>query len=283
VPTGIGDFSWVYSKLASLEIPVTIEVCAGGPARLQPIAELLPRIERMYTGNIGYGELAVKQLPAETTRAQLMAWPAGAPIPLSCNTHLENGNRVETWLPDIPTYHHYPVLVSQQDIDQAKALVPFKDYVCIYASSKATCATWTGWMGPQWVEFMNLFRDKIAPMSFVLIGAQWDVDLGVEVQQCAAVAQIPFVNLVNLTRLGTALKIIKNSHYMVSFPSGMGIMSHVIRQPCTMFYPSPLVKMLRTFVSPESAALNRFHETIFCPPAELIQWLLDVYKIKEHL
>jgi len=283
VPTGIGDFSWVYSKLVTLGCPLEIEVCAGGPPRLQPICDLLPAISKMYTGTIGYGELVRIQKPSNFSLTEIINWPHGVPLPLSANNHIEKGQRIETWLPDMGICHHYEVFPSANDLKIAKTVHNFDKFVCIYASSKATSGTWNGWQGPQWVEFMQLFRAQVAPLPFVLIGAPWDVDLGLEIAACAAAASIPLVNLVAQTPLGASFTIIKDSVYFVSFPSGMGIMAHVLQHPTTMFYPEALRIMLGSYVSPTSDADNLFYETVFIPPAELLQWIIDVYKIKDKL
>ena len=51
VPSGIGDISWIYSKLASLNLPLRIEVAAGNPKRALPYLELLPMVQEAVYGD----------------------------------------------------------------------------------------------------------------------------------------------------------------------------------------------------------------------------------------
>ena len=282
VPTGIGDFSWIYSKLLTLDIPMDVVVAKGHPARLVPIGELLPSIRRMSMSSESYDRLDKIKISPMTSKKTLMEWPLNKEIPISANRHLEQGNRIESWLPELEMVHHYPIDIPQAHIETFKSLIPYSDYVCIFAANKKTCQAWDGWMAPQWCEFMKLYRHRIADLPFVIIGAPWDVGLASEIIEAAGAESIPVLDMTGRTVLGVSFQIIKSSKYFVSFPSGMGIFGHVMKHPTTMFYPNCLQLMIGTYDSPEARETNRFHETPFCSPTELIDWLISVYGIKNR-
>ena len=283
VPAGIGDFSWIYSKLVTLGEKLNVHVCKGGPARLAPIAELLPNILSIQYGNFGFGELSKRAIPPHTPKKYLFEQPIGAAIPMSINRHLEEGYRIEQWLPDVEVNHHYPTVIEDKYVALANSVHHYKDYICIFAANKNTCANWNGWMAPEWTEFMVTFRQEVADLPFVLIGANWDIQLGDEITKMAHSRRVPLVNIIGKTPLAASLHIVRQSKYFVSFPSGMGIMAHVLKQPCTMFYPKALEKMMGTYISPESRDLMRFHELQFCSPRKLVSWLVHNYKLKEKI
>ena len=283
VPTGIGDFSWVYSKLLALNIPMEVIVARGHPPRLVPLAELLPGVCSMVVGDVGYEVIDKLKVDAKTTKRQLLDWPEGEVIPISANRHLEQGNRIETWLPELPVSHHYPINIPQRHVDTAEALLPKEDFVCIFAANKNTCEAWDGWMAPQWCEFMQSFRKRVGDLPFVLIGASWDIGLGSEIAHGAERAGVPLLDLTGRTVLGVSFHIVKRSKYFIAFPSGMAIYGHVLNHPTTMFYPDCLQGMIGTFDSPTARATNSFHETPFCTPSVLMDWLVDVYDIKNKI
>lgn len=283
VPTGIGDFSWIYSKLLAMKLPMDVVVAKGHPPRLVPIAELLPSVYSMSVGRVGYEIIDANKVGPKTSRQYLLDWPADVVIPISANRHLEQGNRIETWLPELPVDHHYKVEISPQHVAAAEALLPYKDFVCLFAANKKTCEAWSGWMAPQWCDFMQLFRRRIGDLPFVLIGAGWDIGLGGEIACEAERTGIPLTDLTGKTILGASFHIMKRSKYFIAFPSGMAVFGHVLKIPTTMFYPDCLQNMIGTFDSPEARETNRFYETPFCSPSSLVDWLINVYGIKNKI
>ncbi len=284
VPSGIGDFSWIYSKFSNLSVMLEVSIADMGPPRLEPLTQILPKVCDVHHLRMGFPELRKRAVRTEVTLNELdQMRRAGELVYVESNSHLEAGIRIERWVPQLPVNHHYEIRIDKEYVDKALSVVPKEPFVVIFAAAMATAKAWNAWMPQQWVEFMCLFRKEFGDLAFVIIGAAWDAPMGQQIHQLSVQNHLKVTNLVSQTHIAASIHIISLSKYFVAFPSGMGILSDVICAPATMFYPQALPKMPGSYADPESTKSLRFHERFFCPPADLIAWLRDVYKIKEKL
>jgi hypothetical protein len=285
VPAGIGDFSWIYSKLVNLGISLDVQVSPDPPARNLPYAQLLPAIAVASYGGYGYRHLKPKALPAFTTKHQLLTYAdSGERVCLEANGHVEAGRRIEQYLPDLPTSFHYEVRINDGHVNKAEAAYATgKPYVLVYASSMGTVKAWRGWVASDWVHFMVSLRHRAAEVPFVLTGAGWDADLGAHIEQSARHAGLNLTNLVGKTHIASTLHLMRKSSYFVSFPSGLGILANVINVPSTMLYPPQIQRIMGTWSDPETVKSNRFKECLFCPPDVLAEWIQAVYGLRDKL
>jgi hypothetical protein len=275
----------MYSKLVNLGLPLDVWVSPGQPARALPYAELLPGVAAVTYGGLDYKRLKAQALPAITTSHQLRAIAdAGVRVCLEANSHLEAGYRLEQWLPDLPTVYHYEMKIEPH-AGAADVLYPItpEPFVLVYASSMGSVKAWNGWQAPDWANFMLLLRQRVADVPFVLTGAPWDAQLGAYVEQTARSAGLRITNLIGKTHIGSTLRLMQRAAYFVSFPSGLGILANVINVPATMLYPPQIKNIMGTWADPETLKSNRFKECLFCPPEQLVGWLQDAYKLKDHL
>src|SRR5262245_48972504 len=123
VPSGIGDISWIYSKLMHLEDQLDLEVADGWPYRSVPYLEMLPRVKRARYGDFNYQQI----IAFETANAMYngTTWnqvPKSPRILIEANRHLEAGKRLEQWLPDLPCSFHYPMITTEQETSHARAI-----------------------------------------------------------------------------------------------------------------------------------------------------------------
>lgn len=286
VASGIGDFSWVWSKICRLDCDFHIRIAqTGGPSRLLPFVELLPKVSSVGVVRMNFQQLRSKGVSACTNLAQLESLRQQGPISIEANTHLETGNRIETFLPEIPIDYHYDIRISKEHVDQALALIPGYPFLCIFTSAVGTAKAWNAWLPNEWANFLIMFRENVADIPVVHLGARWDMNMAVEVEKLAKLHGLKYVNLVGKTHIAAALHIMSLSSYFLAFPSGMAVLADVICAPATMFWPkiAPHIHMVHKFADPESTSSGRFHEQFFVPPAEYLNWLVNTYKIKDKL
>lgn len=283
VPPGIGDFSWIYSKLCTLSTPLIVQVCGGGPPRTTPFADILPKVKHAEYGMLPWPTLKRRAVPSNATKNDLMKSYPNGPLHIEANTHLEGGRRIEEWLPEIGIDHHYAVTITRDQEARAEQHLPNQPFICLFASSDGSVKNWNAWKEDGWLEFMELIRKELPDIWFVLIGARWDTPLGDRIEYHAKQRGFKFTNLTAKLHIASSLHVIKRSSYLVSFPSGMGILAEVMGCPCTMFYPDSLKNMPGSWADPQALESKVFNEMLFCPPVNLRNWLVDEYEIKDKI
>ena len=284
VPPGLGDFSWLYSKLVGLNIKLEVTISAGGFPRLVPLCDILPNVST--SGNslgMSFPQLRAKAVPSTIGVAQLLKLGENGPVHLEINTQLEHGLYARDWMPELPMNYHYPMAIPQVDIQRATALVPKMPFVAVFAAALSTAQTWKGWMPEDWCRFFQLFMGEFGPMNFVIVGAAWDVPMADGIEKLCNAANVPVTNLVNTTNVGEVVHVISLSTYFVSFPSGLGVLANVVDTPATMFYPVNLQQMIGKWADPETIADLSFYESVFLSPQAYVEWLRDGYHMRDHL
>jgi len=283
VAPGIGDFSWVYTKLSTLKLPLNVQICGGGPARTAPFAEILPYCKHSTYGRLPFPTLRRRAISSTASMKELLEYYPNKVMHIECNSHLEGGGDIRKWLPELETDYHYDLNISAENVAAAEELLPEEPFIAIFAASDRGVKNWGAWNEFVWRDFILDFKQRVANMPFVLIGADWDKSLGYKISHMAKSNDVKLINLIGKLHIGASLHVIRKSFYFVSFPSGLGILSAVMSEPCTMFYPSHLDKMMGTYADPKLIEDKTFRELLFDTPGHTINWLLKEYQIKERL
>ena len=268
---GIGDFSWCYSKLVSLGRPLEIIYRLPKKAqrqnapvhhRLTPLLELLPLVTSWK-----HEPLSPKVLDQPPPNLERLK-----EIPrthFALNVHLEHGNRIETYAPELETNFHYDLNIPQTAVERAEKLLEGrKDFLLLYPSAKANVENWRGWGPWKWAEFVKLYRAAHGPTPVVVTGAAWDRDLS---DRVAAQVGDDVLNLTGQTVLASTLEIVRRSKYFVAFPSGLAIMATVIRKPVFMFYPKHLKPMIPAWADPEDIKSKRYQGDLWIDPPAVLE------------
>lgn len=301
VPAGLGDISWIYSKIRHLKRITnreTILYCPGGdtPRRGGDFIELLPDVHwgGYYAGK-GSWEVLSQSLPP--------SWPAKMGTweflnkphvqNLAANLHLEAGGKLADWLPWLPVDYHYPLsippadqqaaaaimLSPERNPDAASGLMPQANsrFIGVYVSGSDKDAAkqggWSLWDETTWVDFLCQVADT-RPMrcaTFVLLGAAYDRDKTVAVadalERCGH-----DVRRVIAEPLGVALECLKRCQYAFCYPSGIGILANVLRVPGVMLLPWCLSELAATYADPCDLAARRYRAWPDPQPAEVLDW-----------
>ncbi len=116
---GIGDEVWVYKKLVNADKPLFVHISNEGrhrPKRSGILCDHLPRVFGWRFDPTTFCPSGQDWGPVTDPACALgRQWseirPAsGQVLRLECNRHLEAGRRLEDWLPDLPTTHHFEFL-----------------------------------------------------------------------------------------------------------------------------------------------------------------------------
>ena len=272
VPSGIGDFSWIYAKLSTLHTMLDVAVVRGGYRRLLPYLEILPYVENRSETEERYAHLLPVSMPWYTTKEQLLEAGKQAPLAIAANQHLEAGNDLESWLPDIECDYHYAINALPEHRKQASAAMEgIERYHVIFTASLDSRAIWHGWTAEDWMTYIKEFDKLHGEVTPVLVGAEWDLKVCNMLEAQIIASGRKCRNLCAKLHIGATLEVMKKAIYVAAFPSGIAITANVINAPAMMFWPKSLEAMMHSFADPADIESGRFVETLFIDPVEAVK------------
>jgi hypothetical protein len=203
----------------------------------------------------------------------LKAEAEGKAIYISANNWVDKGNRLESFIPDLPTDFHYEITTKDEDKARAETMLPAGEkYFGIYTSSLGGNIAWDGWSANEWVDFINKIYSEFPHVTFVLIGAKWDIDYLPAFIPKLAQTGIPYINLVGKTPdMSLSLEILKRLDYHIGFASGMGILSNVLDKPTCMMYPNFIGKLMYSWPCPRSIATEDYRGFVWDRPINIFK------------
>lgn len=277
---GIGDACWLFQKLINSGERFDWQIHDGKPQRGKQIFDLLPQLSNSctYTTGLQYSVVNRQNITRHTRSWKSITF---SDFFLSANEHLEQGNRIETFLPDLPTSYELPF--QTQEFEQpVKDLFTKGPYIGIYASAYSTVRNWGFWDEKGWLQLIRLMKGLIPDATFVLIGAEWDAELAANLRNQLQAHHVPYISTIGKP-LGFVIEMMKILAYGFYFPSGLGILNGLLQRPGVMFYPPALPKLACTWADPRIIGDGTFKECFFCTPETIFDWVRDVYKLRERL
>lgn len=238
VPAGIGDFSWLWSKFSTTKDSYHIEYANCVPDRLGAYLELLPKDKVLsykmspnYKCFFNVGDLEMRFTPDSNPR--ITRYSQMRPELLNFvepNTHLEHGNRIETWLPDIPACDlHYKMEGLLENPEKKKIFI-------VHLSSTHTFKVWRHYDVHVWVNIIDMLQKKTGWMP-VFIGGEYD-DFAKQVFDQYIQSHVAH-NLIGHTKdLLSALHIVQQCQFFLgAVSSGMTMLANVMRIPSASWWP----------------------------------------------
>jgi len=282
IPSGIGDFLWLWSKLISVEGTFHFFVPNSYPLRLPPFIKLVDNNSKVSLGNHTYRDIKHFELikPYRTWEDVLKNYQNGDEVIfLSANTHLEKGLSLQDYLPDLETHYHFPFKMDASSAAKVKGLLEGledKFLLGIYTSGISRIKRWSGWMPEDWVEFIKLCYKENPDIVFVFIGSVYDID-AVEEIKGRLDKEIPYRDLVGKTSAGDVVELIWNLNYFVSFASGLSVIRAVLRREGCALFPKHLDRLRYSWVDPEMVEKKQYTAYFFDKPERIF------YRIKRWL
>src|SRR5262252_4352007 len=295
IPAGIGDQIWIFQKLLSTGERYIFRSPDGEPQRSHQIHPLLPQLSAKH-----YYDRFTR--PTKTTKAAniqrtLKLWSqivAGGytDFYLEANSHVEAGHKLEGFLPDLDTHYKIDYHTTRENKAEAAAYIPditARRYVGIYTSSdrgyyenpKTGLLEPDPWRLPEWISFIQMFKDEYDPV-FVLIGADWDVNLTEPLRD-----QLNYLNIENIylkmIDYGSLIEVMKRLDYFLGFPSGNMIVNETLGRDGLMFYTKTIAGqsgIINTWADPARIKNGNIKECLFDTPETIFNWFKYNHNLK---
>lgn len=251
VPPGIGDISWVYSKVCELAKVRKVEftIAASYLNRSITYVSLLPNIV-----NLGYGQQGwpYPHLDKDVDLSILDSHRYG----LTANPFLEAGVKLaDIWPKQATNYHYEMNLPDHAKANDFIAKISGRPRIGLYASGHFYGkAFWE--VADLMVLVCKLFM-RYPDAALYFVGANWDDKtkdvaaeakrLGFNVAECIAQFDI-----------GDTVNVIKRFDYFFLFNAGLGMLSDVVGTPVLMWYPHRGTDaFINTYADPVNVANGR--------------------------
>jgi len=238
--SGIGDFSWLWSKFSTTEDKYFIEYVDSGPDRLGVFLNLLPKDKiagfaqnKNYRVNFNTAKLEMYIIP-EVPRLQnysQFSVNSGIKYYVEINTHLENGNRIEAWMPELRTDLHYK-------IEGVDTTCPKQNIFIVHSSSFHMQKVWNTYGVDDSIEMIDMVQKKTGWMP-VFIGATYD-DMAKAVFE-KYIDDHSAVSLIGRTEniVGLLNWVQQSKLFLGLVSSGMTMLANVLYTPTISWWPRP--------------------------------------------
>lgn len=273
VPAGIGDISWVYSKCSKLAREFQFIISDDQPQRSLEYTKLLPRLKDSSYGHFTYMDVFVRQRLGLPAGIDLSTLPDGEYY-LSVNSWLEEGGRLERFAPFQQTEYHYEMDIPEQYKHQAiEMLAVFHQKpVAVYPSGyKNYQGAWQFWSVGEWANFLEGIYQE-SGRGCVILGASFDNGLNKDLIDELNKRNIPCVDAVGKCHIGATIELIRRSHALFAFSSGIGVLGDVVDVPTVHFLPLKLADLMNSYADPRNIMTKRHQNFPFSmKPAEALE------------
>ena len=111
--------------------------------------------------------------------------------------------------------------------------------------------------------------------AVVLVGAAYDQKMGDPVANALAELGYTVVNYIGQTTAGQLVEVVKGMDYLVSYPSGVGIVADVVDVPDTMFFPEKLRPVIPLYADPGNVQSKRHLNLPFMNVPEALELIVQ--------
>ena len=261
VPSGIGDISWIISKLINApDCKFVVEVADGWPYRSEDYVKLLDpqKFEWGGYGGFEYRDIVgFEKLNPYNSFKDIVDAGFGRYL-IQPNFHLERGKALAEWLPDLPTSYQYP-LNTKEFAGTALARIKHipRPILGLSAASYRGAVAWKTWERDQWKELIARVL-KNTNMQVLLMGGGWD-DLTRSLENIH-----PRVfSVVGQTSFGEAVEIHKSLSGYLGFSSGLGIIRTVLGLPTYMLWPDHQQALSTSWADPQMISEGSYIATSY--------------------
>lgn len=247
VPPGIGDALWAMTKVEAICRSLDAEraelyICDGFPRRSKEFLEQFDFVSKAeyceWSCVEGQSPLnadgTVNYAPSQVN------WHGQYDWLLTPNVPLENGQRLEAWLPEFET--NWRVMdkwhLSLSELNAGSGMfAKVGPYATVYASS-VRGNTIEGhnrgpiWKPEDWLELTKLIRGELK-LAVVFVGAEWDRGY---IRSLEAIGCMADCDAVGSHSIGETMAIIRGSRFFLGYQSGLGIAATYMGVPTGMWW-----------------------------------------------
>lgn len=245
LPLGIGDVHWVCTKLRGLSEhhggrPIHAHVSKSPNHASVGYLKLVPQIAKAYEDSRAPYNIVSELKPGgyQDKRWATLEGSAnwnGFDYVLVANGHLERGEPLATYLPELETEHSYPLDIGAEDVQYAHGLAP-PGSILLYPSGTGPNFgfhrhTWTR---AHWARTVHLLNE--AGVEPVLVGANTPDDLTYCQRVVQAMSGARYEDAVGKTSIPQIMAMIRDAGTWCGLNSGLGIVSAMLGTPTVMLW-----------------------------------------------
>lgn len=155
------------------------------------------------------------------------------------NPVLERGNRIETWLPEYEINWNVmdDFVFTKKEVEEAEK---FENFIVFYMgmlSSNTTDGHNRGpmWYPDDWIQLGDFLHEKLNT-KIVLVGADYDLDYYEQKIRPRIPDDSHWINTIGQYSVPQVFAITRRARAMVSYQSGMGIVTSYLGVPLAIFW-----------------------------------------------
>lgn len=268
VCSGIGDNLWLFQKLINTGEKFNFQIAGCNPKRSIDIFKMLPDL----CNDARYKNFNTADVLKNTIQKKHALWKniKDQEFYLAANEYLEKGNRIEGFFPDLKTSFTFNFDTKKHVKEVDNYLNENYDYIGIYTASYPASRNWGFWDEHKWADLILYLNKKNT--CFVIIGADFDSDICFNLCELLKYYGINHVKIIG-KKLGAAVEVLRRLKYFIGFPSGLPILSTMLKKPTLMFYPARLKNLMYTWAEKKLTAKEIYKPMLFCEPEDVFKWL----------
>lgn len=274
-PSGIGDVSWLLSALWSVRDQIeSVNIVDGWPHRTGPYVDLVgfpsEYVPVSYPMILGFeSDHGINADAKDRTWAKISNLQV-ANLLLEPNKWLENGKRLEDWLPDLECEFHYPLHVKDADRERAAKVLtkalndhPMKDgpVVGISCASYRGAEAWRTWQLEEWKDMLR----RIMSIGWrpLLLGGNWD-DL-----TYAVAMDLELPDIVGKTSVPQMVAVMESLDSYIGYSSGMNVIRTVLDKPAMALWPEFQNELRNSWAPQHMLDDHRYVSLLWMPVAKV--------------
>lgn len=261
MPPGIGDLSWIMTKMESFKkenniekIKVVMNLLGGGDGHYGYTLEYLELLPFINSAAAATQELEFEYALAGGSGIPLFENRSECDYLIEFNSALENRIKLKDILPEYETNYDYPIEEPAEAKAFAQTLraVIGEKLALLFTAAKGANDGWVGKLwGPQkWMALArNIYRKT--GCKPVLIGAKWDAEYTDEILKLDKGNIIH--DMVGKLTVAHLFALLREADILIAFTCGVAIMAAQFRTPVVTLWPienrrNPKGKFNRAFM-----------------------------------
>lgn len=261
MPPGIGDLSWIMTKMESFKkennikkIKIVMNLVGGGDGHYGYSLEYLKLLPFVESAAAATTALEFEYALAGGSGTPLFEKRSGCDYLIEFNSRLENHTKLKDILPQYETNYDYPIKepAEAKEFAQALRVEIGEKFVLLFTAARGTNNAWVGklWGPEKWMALARIIYKKTGCKP-VLIGAKWDADYTDEIIKLDADNIIH--DMVGKLSVAHLFALLREANILIAFTCGVGIMATQFRTPVVTLWPiknkrNPKGKFNRAFM-----------------------------------